>query len=75
MEPVAAIVVVFCCVALAVHLTSILLVLFRALGRSVPSSRDAAVTLLRPICGMENNIEETLASTFILSLPSPNVRK
>jgi ceramide glucosyltransferase len=65
------IVAIFCSVALAVHLTSIGIVLFRArlLDRPPRSMPNPGVSLLRPVCGMENNIEETLASTFALAYP------
>jgi ceramide glucosyltransferase len=71
MQSVVDVIAIFCCVALAIHLTSILLVLLRArsLGRTVRSLPTPGVTLLRPVCGLENNIEETLASTFALAYP------
>jgi ceramide glucosyltransferase len=71
MQPVIGIVAIFCLVALAVHLTGIAIVLFRAqfLGRPVRSVGNPGVSLLRTVCGLENNIEETLASTFALAYP------
>jgi ceramide glucosyltransferase len=67
---VAGIVVVLCCAALAVQLGGIALVLVRRrdLRQSGPSP-GVGVTVLRPVCGLENNIEETLASTFRLAYP------
>jgi len=61
----------FFCVALAVHLTSVLIVILRArlADRPVPAADQPAVSILRPVCGLENNIEETLASTFALDYP------
>src|SRR5260221_10707094 len=61
----------FWCVTIAVHLAGILIVLFRwrESNRAVPFALDRRVSILRPVCGMENNIEETLASTFTLSYP------
>jgi ceramide glucosyltransferase len=71
MEIAQGLVVLFCSAALGLHLTGILLVLFRTRtpGRSVAAPPDAGVTLLRPVCGLENHIEETLASTFTLAHP------
>jgi ceramide glucosyltransferase len=71
MELVAGIVILLCGAALAIQLTGILLVLVRprALYRSDRPSPDVGVTVLRPVCGLENNIEETLASTFTLAYP------
>ena len=62
---------IFCCVAVAAHLTSILIVLVRARGhdRLVPSEDRPGVSVLRPVCGLDNNIEKTLASTFALDYP------
>ncbi len=62
----------FCVVAAFLHLTSILVVAIRA--RAAPSSvavpPDApGVSVVRPVCGLENNIEATLRSTFQLSYP------
>lgn len=60
----------FCGVAAAVHLASILLAWAR-LRRHEPalSAADHGVTLLRPVCGIENHIEETLAGSFALTWP------
>ncbi len=61
----------FCALALVVHLLSIVLVLiWRSHGREepLPASRPA-VTIVRPVCGLENNLESTLSSAFRLDWP------
>lgn len=65
------IVAVFGCVAGGAHLASVLIVLFRAPPplRSGPFMEQPAVSVLRPVCGLDNNIDETLASTFALDYP------
>ena len=62
---------IICCVGIAAHLGSILVVLVRerVLRRPVPLADQPGVSILRPVCGLENNIEETLASTFALAYP------
>lgn len=61
----------FCAIALVVHLSSILLVLaWRSVGHEEPlPPRPPAVTIVRPVCGLENNLEATLLSTFRLDWP------
>ncbi|NGO62339.1 glycosyltransferase [Rhizobium daejeonense] len=61
----------FCAVALVVHLSSIILVLvWRSTRHEEPlPSRPPAVTIVRPVCGLENNLETTLQSTFRLDWP------
>ena len=63
--------VLILCVGAAAHLVSILIVLVRkrVLSRLVPPPDQPAVSILRPVCGLENYIEETLASTFALDYP------
>jgi ceramide glucosyltransferase len=56
----------------AIHLATIAV----AMGRAVTGKRaprvvaTPAVTILRPVCGLENGVEETLRSTFELDYPS-----
>lgn len=60
----------------ALHLLSILLVTTRALlaRRATPAASDApGVTILRPVRGRENFIDETLASSFHLTYPNYEV--
>jgi ceramide glucosyltransferase len=61
----------FIALAAILHFTSIALVLLRA--RRAPLPRippDApAVSVLRPVCGIENHVEATLGSGFRLSWP------
>ena len=57
-----------CTVFTALHLATIAVV-FRRLGRTPALARLGempAITLIRPICGLENNLEATLRSTFRL---------
>ena len=60
----------FCVVALIVHIASIAVVLGRVWrtgsGTLCP---DVAVSIIRPVCGVENFSEATLASAFHLTYP------
>ncbi|NML72717.1 glycosyltransferase [Rhizobium sp. S-51] len=64
-----------CATALSIHLLSILLVLVRK--KRGQGSDGAAVrppvTILRPICGRENHLDETLQSAFRLDWPDYEV--
>jgi ceramide glucosyltransferase len=57
------------CIAVAAHLASIAIVLSRCYSREqhISSGERPGVTVLRPVCGLENNLEETLGSTFSLT--------
>jgi ceramide glucosyltransferase len=58
-------------VAVAAHLASIAFILPRFRKRDCCVANDPpAVSILRPVCGLENFIEETLESTFLLDYPS-----
>jgi ceramide glucosyltransferase len=62
----------FCVATTAVHLASTLIAIIRC--RSPAARRRApahapAVSLVRPVCGIENCVEETLASAFTLDYP------
>jgi ceramide glucosyltransferase len=62
----------FCALAAALHFTSIAVVIARHRkldARVAPPGRTAAVTIVRPVCGIENFSEQTLASTFNLDHP------
>ena len=62
----------FCVVAAFLHLTSIVVVAARARAARPPrpASPDApGVSVVRPVCGLENQIEATLRSTFRLTYP------
>ncbi len=64
---------VFCVVTAGVHFISILVVTLRgrfAVGR-IPAKLPAypPVSILRPVCGLENSIEETLRSGFSIDYP------
>ncbi|MEI9806189.1 MAG: ceramide glucosyltransferase [Pseudolabrys sp.] len=60
----------FCAVATAFHFVSILVVSSRFGKRDIgPIDDTAGVSILRPVCGVENFVEETLLSTFQLAYP------
>ncbi len=62
-----------CAVAFASHVVSILAVIARTKRRDASTAAIAGshdgVSILRPVCGIENFIEETLQSTFALDYP------
>jgi ceramide glucosyltransferase len=61
----------FCIVALVVQIASVVIVIVRRRGGDGAIADHAAgVSILRPVCGIENFIEETLRSTFQLDYPS-----
>lgn len=85
-HPVVLALAAFCTLALALHLASAGLTLWRlrrpARGRgratlaATPATTLAqtpAVTLVRPVCGLEHRIEDTLRSSFALSYPDYEV--
>jgi ceramide glucosyltransferase len=62
----------FCAAATAIHVTSVVVAMVRCrpAGREFAPPPDApAVTLIRPVCGIDNHIEETLRSSFALDYP------
>src|SRR5262245_24981907 len=62
----------FCGLALLIHLVSVTIAIVRcrAPARALPASPDAApVTIVRPVCGVDNFVEDTLASSFALDYP------
>jgi ceramide glucosyltransferase len=62
----------FCVATTAIHVASTLVAIVRCKSPAVhrPAPADApAVSLVRPVCGIENHIEETLASAFRLDYP------
>jgi ceramide glucosyltransferase len=62
----------FAGIALACHLVSILIAVIRCRRstRPEPPPRDPpGVTLVRPVCGLDNFLEETLLSSFRLDYP------
>jgi ceramide glucosyltransferase len=59
-----------CVLALAIQLASIIVVLRRVCrGRSAALYPDAGVSIIRPVCGVENFSEATLTSVFHLAYP------
>ena len=70
MSPVSLVLLGFVCVALILQLASIALALAKQATR--PTSGligTPMVSVLRPLCGLENNLEETLTSTFAADYP------
>jgi ceramide glucosyltransferase len=62
----------FCILTTAVHVVSTLAAIIRCRppGAHLPARHPApAVSLVRPVCGIENHVEETLASAFALDYP------
>jgi ceramide glucosyltransferase len=62
----------FCLVTTAIHVTSTLIAIMRCKSPALhqrPPARAPAVSLVRPVCGIENYVEETLASAFTLDYP------
>ncbi len=62
----------FCVATTAIHVASTLVAIVRCKSPAVHrlAAPDApAVSLVRPVCGIENHIEETLASAFRLDYP------
>jgi Glycosyltransferases, probably involved in cell wall biogenesis len=65
---------IFCAAAGAIQLSSTAIAMTRA-ARTKPFAGlslqgQPPVTILRPICGLENNLERTLESAFLLDWPS-----
>jgi ceramide glucosyltransferase len=59
----------FCAIASAAHLVSIATVIVRLRSRRDSGPAAEAVSILRPVCGIDNFAEETLRSTFLLAHP------
>ena len=60
----------FCLAALFLHLVSVLVVLARVRKANAPPEFTAEVSVIRPVCGIENYLEATLTSTFRLNYPA-----
>ena len=62
---------VYCGGTVLLHLTSIAIAARRCrpLGRVIADSGAPGVSVVRPICGIDNHVEETLRSTFRLDYP------
>jgi len=62
----------FCIVATAIQVASAIVAIIRCRSPAAPmpaSAHTPAVSLVRPVCGIENYVEETLASGFALDYP------
>lgn len=65
-----------CIVLIVLNFVSIGIAIWRAKPRRnlLPAPKDApSVTLVRPVCGIDNFCEETLGSTFRLDYPAYEV--
>lgn len=66
-----AVVLIFSGTAFALHLASLAITGWRArLGQDLPPPHCPPVTILRPVKGLENFIEETLRTSFELDYPA-----
>jgi len=62
----------FCGLALLLHLASVIVAVLRCRppnGALPPPAGAPSVTIVRPVCGVDNFVEETLASSFTLDYP------
>jgi ceramide glucosyltransferase len=62
----------FCGLALLIHLVSVMVAIVRCRPpqRALAAASDApSVTIVRPVCGVDNFVEDTLASSFALDYP------
>ena len=62
----------FCATTTAIHVTSTLIAIMRCKSPAAllrARAHAPGVSLVRPVCGIENHIEETLASAFALDYP------
>ena len=62
----------FCALALLIHLVSVIVAIVRCRPpqRALAPPADAPpVTIVRPVCGVDNFVEDTLASSFALDYP------
>lgn len=65
--------VAICTVVAVIHLASIVIAILRCrMPRQhlPPPDNPPAVSIVRPVCGLDNHVEETLRSTFALDYPN-----
>jgi len=63
----------FCGLALLIHLVSVMVAIVRCRPprRALTAASDAPpATIVRPVCGIDNFVEDTLASSFALDYPN-----
>jgi ceramide glucosyltransferase len=63
----------FCGIAIAVHLGSIAIAILRCRAPTpelAPPQDAPPITIIRPVCGIDNFVEATLRSTFALNYPN-----
>ena len=63
----------FCGLALLIHLVSVMVAIVRCRPprRALTAASDAPpATIVRPVCGIDNFVEDTLASSFALNYPN-----
>jgi ceramide glucosyltransferase len=63
---------IFCLAAFSLHLVTILIAMSRCgfSGLCSPLHEEAPISLIRPVCGLDNYVEETLRSGFQLDYPN-----
>ncbi len=62
----------FCALATFLHLVSVMIAIARCRpprGSLAPAANAPPITIVRPACGVDNYVEETLASSFALDYP------
>src|SRR5262249_41115984 len=63
----------FCIAAIAIHIASIVVAIVRfrrsALGEAPSARQFPPISLVRPLCGIDNFAADTLRSTFDLDYP------
>jgi ceramide glucosyltransferase len=62
----------FCGLALLIHLSSVIVAIVRCRppqGALPPARGTPPATIVRPVCGVDNFVEDTLASSFALDYP------
>jgi len=64
---------IFCFIATVAHVASIVIAIFRlrrnSLGAAISVQNSPPVSLVRPLCGLDNYAADTLRSTFDLDYP------
>jgi len=62
----------FCGIAACLHIISIVVAILRCRPRTgvVPLREAPPVTIVRPVCGLDNFVEETLRTSFELAYPA-----
>jgi ceramide glucosyltransferase len=64
---------VFCAVVSLIHIVSIAIAIFRFRKPLRTTRQQPAVSIVRPLCGIDNYAEDTLRSTFELDYPQHEI--